>query len=163
MAPRQQHNPAARSATCGVSRPTQQQKETCTDYLLFDATLQEFLTYKRDVQGRPPWLDWTDDGCSASMDYPLGFNFHDSCLRHDFGYRNYKEQGRFDHAPSKKAIDARFKQDLVDMCRGVTTPWHRINSHWSCVNCAHLYYRAVRWFGKFGRHVPRVPPFSKKR
>lgn len=40
-------------------------------------------------------FDWTTDCCSSSLDNPCGFPFSNSCARHDFGYRNYKDAGTF--------------------------------------------------------------------
>lgn len=111
--------------------------EAITDTLLFSSTMAQFQA-ARNAQD-PPELDWSSDGCSYSPDNPLGFDFEPSCQRHDFGYRNYKAQGRFD--AGKPSIDNNFKSDmdnqcategdLEDICRGV----------------AEIYYTAVVEFG----------------
>ncbi|MEU5163856.1 phospholipase A2 [Streptomyces sp. NPDC020875] len=36
-------------------------------------------------------FNWTNDGCSRSLDAPAGFDFKAACIRHDFAYRNYRE------------------------------------------------------------------------
>lgn len=64
-----------------------------TDRLVFSSTISQFVAARN--ANNPPSLDWSSDGCSSSPDNPLGFNFENSCLRHDFGYRNFKAQSRF--------------------------------------------------------------------
>jgi hypothetical protein len=59
-----------------------------------------------------------------------------ACYRHDFGYRNYKRQGRFTE-PNRLTIDNRFKSDLYTICNG----------NWACNRTADVYYSAVRQFG----------------
>jgi hypothetical protein len=73
-----------------VARETAAQ---ATDRLLFTATLPTFLAAR--AAQNPSTLDWSSDGCSSSPDNPFGFNFENSCYRHDFGYRNFKAQSRF--------------------------------------------------------------------
>jgi len=84
--------------------------EAITDTLLFSDLMAEFQA-ARAAQD-PPELDWSSDGCSYSPDDPFGFDFLQSCQRHDFGYRNYKAQGRFDDA-GKSRIDNNFKSDFI--------------------------------------------------
>lgn len=50
--------------------------QSIVDYFLFYATLQNFLMAK--ASNYPPYLIWSDDGCSNSPDFPAGFNFLDS-------------------------------------------------------------------------------------
>jgi len=62
-----------------------------------------------------------------------------SCYRHDFAYRNYKKQLRFDEI-SKERIDRNFKSDMYRQCE----------SEWSehvCKMAATIYYEAVKAFG----------------
>jgi Prokaryotic phospholipase A2 len=55
-------------------------------------------------------FDWSTDKCSDSPDNPLGFPFENGCIRHDFGYRNYKAIGTF---PANKArLDSMLLADL---------------------------------------------------
>lgn len=110
------------------------------DNLLFSVSLTSFLAAKR--AGNPAGLDWSDNGCSSSPDKPFGFNFLDSCKRHDFGYRNYKAQGRFTEANRKK-IDDLFLKDLLNECEQS----HDGISEGVCTSTAHTYYMAVRAFG----------------
>src|SRR5689334_2514023 len=63
---------------------------------------------------RDPWLaygfDWTTDYCSASPEKPFGFDFTNACVHHDFGYRNYKDEGLF--AENKARVDTVFYADM---------------------------------------------------
>ncbi len=91
-----------------------------------------------------PWrhlaFDWSTDGCSASPDQPLGFDFRISCQRHDFGYRNYRAAGQF---PGHKArLDDAFHADLRRRCDTYPTALRA-----ACRSLAWTYYNAVRVFG----------------
>ncbi|KAF8423915.1 phospholipase A2 group [Tirmania nivea] len=110
-----------------------------TDNLLFGVSLASFLASK--AAQTPAGLDWTDDGCSSSPDKPLRFNFLDSCKRHDFGYRNYKIQGRFTEA-NRKRIDDNLKKDLMNECNKSWGPSKAL-----CQGLANAYYDAVRLYG----------------
>jgi hypothetical protein len=106
-----------------------------TDQYLFSTSLNSFQT----VRAQQPYasqLDWSSDGCSSSPDNPFGFNFVKACYRHDFGYRNYKKQSRFNET-TRLSIDNNFKTDLYVICNG----------NWACNRTADVYYAAVRQFG----------------
>jgi hypothetical protein len=106
-----------------------------TDQYLFSTGLDPFQT----LRAQHPYadqLDWSSDGCSSSPDNPFGFNFVKACYRHDFGYRNYKRQARFDET-TRLSIDNNFKADLYVICAG----------NWACDRTADIYYAAVRQFG----------------
>ena len=79
-----------------------------TDQYLFSLTLPQF-TAKRNARD-PSTLIWDSDGCTSSPDNPFGFPFTPACHRHDFGYRNYKNQNRFTDA-NKLKIDDNFKKE----------------------------------------------------
>lgn len=106
-----------------------------TDSYLFSYSLNSFQTV-RSQQPYASQLDWSSDGCSSSPDNPFGFNFVKACYRHDFGYRNYKKQSRFNET-TRLSLDNRFKSDLYQIC----------GSNWSCKRIADVYYAAVREFG----------------
>lgn len=110
-----------------------------TDKMLFLVTMGAFLTAKRAAQ--PSSLDWGDDGCSHSEDHPAGFNFLESCFRHDFGYANYKRQGRFTEA-NRKRLDDNFLADLNRMCEK-----RSLFQALACKATAVVYHTAVRRFG----------------
>lgn len=81
-----------------------------TDRYLFDISLESFGSYRN--ARNPASLDWSSDNCSDSPDNPLGFPFTPGCQRHDFGYRNYKAQGRFTDA-AKLRIDQNLRDEYV--------------------------------------------------
>ncbi|MDX3195784.1 phospholipase [Streptomyces sp. MN03-5084-2B] len=106
-----------------------------TDQYLFSTSLSGFET----IRNSAPYsgqLDWSSDGCSWSPDKPFGFQFLPGCHRHDFGYRNYKKQGRFTEA-ARKRIDDNLYADLKSAC----------GSNLACKGTAWTYYEAVRKFG----------------
>ncbi|EQL32329.1 hypothetical protein BDFG_05462 [Blastomyces dermatitidis ATCC 26199] len=111
-----------------------------TDRLLFSSTMAQFTAARN--KKRPSSLNWRSDGCSKSPDKP-GFNFLPSCYRHDFGYRNYKAQGRFSKA-NKKKIDKLFRSDLYKECANEKNKEKEEN----CKDIADIYYWAVSTFGK---------------
>lgn len=125
-----------------------------TDGLLFHTPIASFLSSK--AAQSPAGLIWTDDGCSKSPDKPDGYNFLPGCQRHDFGYRNYKDQGRFTE-DNRGKIDGNLKTDLYNECNKYSGL-----SSWKGVECrriADLYYAAVRNFGNADVHIPHVPGF----
>lgn len=111
------------------------QLRSVTDQYLHSTSLGAFQTL-RSQQPYRDQLDWSSDGCSNSPDNPLGFNLVRACYRHDFGYRNYKRQGRFTES-NRLRIDNRFKSDMYTVCNG----------NWACNRFADVYYLAVRQFG----------------
>lgn len=85
-------------------------------------------------------FDWSTDYCSSSPDNPFGFPFQNACVRHDFGYRNYKAAYTF--SANKARIDSAFYADLKRVCAkysGATKA--------SCDALAWTYYHAVDIFG----------------
>ncbi|GAA1224528.1 phospholipase [Prauserella halophila] len=106
-----------------------------TDQYLFDTSLAQFGAI-RDQQPYPDQLDWSSDACSWSPDEPLGYDFTPACHRHDFGYRNYKRQGRFTE-DARLSIDNNFYSDMKQQCSG----------SYACNAAAWTYYQAVRQFG----------------
>lgn len=106
-----------------------------TDTYIFNTSLGNFQTIRaqRPYDGQ---LDWSSDGCSWSPDKPLGWEFVKGCYRHDFGYRNYKKQGRWNQT-NRKRIDDKLYSDLLSLCGGNVI----------CKGTAWTYYQAVRKFG----------------
>jgi hypothetical protein len=86
-------------------------------------------------------FDWSTDYCSNSPDNPLGFDFRLSCVRHDFGYRNYKSVGLF--KPNKGRVDSAFYEDMKRKCKT-----YNIVVRPACYSLAWTYYKAVDTFGK---------------
>ncbi|OEU86825.1 hypothetical protein DB35_24760 [Streptomyces abyssalis] len=81
-------------------------------------------------------FDWSTDVCSSSPDNPFGFPFENGCIRHDFGYRNYKAQGTFE--ANKDRVDDAFYEDLKRVCAGYDGAKKE-----SCDALAWTYYQAV--------------------
>jgi hypothetical protein len=106
-----------------------------TDQYMYGTSLTDFQQLRAEQQNGDI-LDWSSDGCSNSPDNPFGFNLVKACYRHDFGYRNYKDQGRFTEA-NRLTIDNSFKDDMYEVCDG----------NWACNRFADTYYLAVRQFG----------------
>jgi len=63
----------------------------------------------------------------------------DSCNRHDFGYRNFKKQSRFE--ANKARIDSKFKDDMFNQCES-----ERFKE--ACRATATIYSEAVKVFGR---------------
>ncbi|KHO01051.1 p15-like protein [Metarhizium album ARSEF 1941] len=127
----------AATALAAPASPRRLDINGVTDRLLFVATLPQFDS-RRDAED-PPCLDWSSDGCTSSPDNPFGFPFLPACHRHDFGYRNYRNQKRFTGA-AKDKIDSNFKSDLYYQCKSTSAT--RV-----CNALADVYYQAVRLFG----------------
>ena len=106
-----------------------------TDEYLYEIALGDF-TDLRDEKPHDDQLDWSSDSCSYSPDDPLGYEFTESCDRHDFGYRNYKVQERFDE-DNRLRIDDNFRDDMYGSCGDDS----------ACRGVANIYYQAVRQFG----------------
>jgi hypothetical protein len=94
-------------------------------------------------------LVWSSDGCSGSLLTPASVDafFRDACLRHDFGYRNFRAGPRIDPSPARKQrIDTMFLADLRATCATAGQP--RIRWYGGvmvdCDQAARLMYRAVR-------------------
>jgi len=109
------------------------------DNLLFSLSMAQFQSHRNAKN--PSGLIWTSDGCTDSPDYPFGYNFHDSCQRHDFGYRNYRKERRCASANRKK-IDGNLKNDLYRECNK-KSGFAKIH----CTAIANEYYIFVRGFG----------------
>ena len=105
------------------------------------APLDEFLDYRNSAE-RDGRLDFSTDGCSAPVvgSTGLSFDFTDACLRHDFGYRNYKALGRFDK--EKGRVDRRFYDDMRDHCAT-----RSVFLRPSCEMWAQRFYAGVAVFG----------------
>lgn len=109
--------------------------QSITDSYLYRQDVWTFQS-TRAAQPYGTQLDWSSDGCTSAPDYPFGYNFLIACHRHDFGYRNYKRQGRFNEA-TRQQLDNMFHWDLQNICGG----------SWWCNVTADTYYSAVRDFG----------------
>ncbi|MFZ1302153.1 MAG: phospholipase [Candidatus Microsaccharimonas sp.] len=123
-----------------------------TDRLLFKSSIGVFLQARNSNYGGFQ-LNWSTDDCSNPLvgepqrSRPLGYDFRGPCWRHDFGYRNYKDQNRFNETVRKK-IDDNFHTDMYNVCNQYTG-WNS----WKGVQCrrvADSYYDVVRLCGYDG-------------
>ncbi|MEU8815764.1 phospholipase [Actinoplanes sp. NPDC048796] len=89
-------------------------------------------------------FDWTTDYCSASPERPLGFDFTNACAHHDFGYRNYRDEGLFDQ--NKARVDDTFYADMRRVCAE-----YRSVARSACHSVAWIYYQAVHVFGSLAK------------
>ena len=121
----------------GETRPTQ--LELIDRYM--EADLEEFLAY-RASPSRDPGLDWSTDECSAPVIGSSGasFDFTEACLRHDFGYRNYRRLGIFEER--KALVDERFLADMRAHCAT-----RAADEAERCVTWARAFHLAVQHLG----------------
>lgn len=122
------------------------------------------------VLARLKWLgenlDWSTDGCSVprlsdpARSQPGGFDFRNACWRHDFGYRNYKAQGRFTE-PNRRQIDDNFLADMNSVCN--TYAGIRAAKGVLCRNTyARAYYDAVRLCGATPSNASCADPILRR-
>ncbi|MEV7547430.1 phospholipase A2 [Streptomyces sp. NPDC089915] len=97
-------------------------------------------------------FNWTTNGCNDPAPNRLGtYDFTFACIRHDFGYRNYKDlQGEdvFQHGADwnspKDRVDRIFHQDLLAVCDEMGFPVHHTaTERAACVKAADVYFAAV--------------------
>lgn len=96
------------SSIIRTARVSEPDAKAIVDEYLFELTLPEFI-FRREVQD-PPTVIWDSNGCSYTSENPLGFPFGPACQHHDFGYRNYKQQERF-NSGTKKMVDRNFMNE----------------------------------------------------
>jgi len=115
--------PAADSVEAGLEkRQSQATKIASTNTRMWSNSLTTFNNHKKSKN--PSYLIWTSDGCTGSPDKPFGWNFALGCYRHDFGYRNYKNQKRFTKK-NKDKIDKKFLTECVTLLSH-PVPCHRL-------------------------------------
>ena len=130
------------SALANSPRPIPNDTATI-NYVIFDLDLDTFVRQRSKLRRNYPQLNWTTDGCSAPIVGESGrsFNFRNACVRHDFGYRNYKAHEIFT-AESRMLLDERFRQDLHTLC----APKMRTFKV-RCAAWAEIFFAAVRTAG----------------
>jgi hypothetical protein len=119
-----------------------------TDKLMFQDSMATFSAARSKKS--PSCYDWNSDECTGlpflgTPDEPYGYKFKPSCRRHDFGYQNFRREGRC-NATNKKKIDDQFKRDLYDVCSkysGLLHAWEGVR----CRRIADAYHVAVRNLG----------------
>ncbi|MBX6386621.1 MAG: sugar-binding protein, partial [Microbispora sp.] len=80
------------------------------------------------------------DYCTSSPDKPLGFDFRQACMMHDYGYALRK----MGYISSKYQADAVFYYVLYYGVCSAYAWWKR----GTCRHIAYTYYTAVFWFGR---------------
>ncbi|KAH8732469.1 prokaryotic phospholipase A2-domain-containing protein [Phaeosphaeriaceae sp. PMI808] len=113
-----------------------------TDKYIYKVTLEEFLKIRDQHALQSKGFDWKSDGCSNVPENPFGFDFHNACVRHDFGYHNYILQRRCTEQ-ERRALDKNFHKDMLHEC-------HRKESKERKLECeifAMTYFTAVKLLG----------------
>jgi hypothetical protein len=125
------------TATSAVADPADK-PQVLASWTQTDAASQDaFLAARADQAAWADYnFDWSTDVCSSSPDNPFGFPFENGCIRHDFGYRNYKAQGTFE--ANKARVDSAFYEDLKRACAQYDGATKK-----SCDGLAWTYYQAV--------------------
>lgn len=86
-------------------------------------------------------IDWSTDGCSVPKglaDYYVKL-FRPSCVRHDFGYRNYGKVHRYHRTQARKdSLDTQFYANMKRQC--ATRPGLQGTA---CRKVAWVFYKAV--------------------
>lgn len=120
------------------ARHTDQVRERA-DFLMA-RTYRKFPAYS---QHREKPFDWDTDGCSPPTPAPWAEAFHEACVIHDFGYRNYGGQGlRLDPTEARrKIIDDRLYEEMLWICSD------RPEALLNCPGAARTMYQAVRQYG----------------
>jgi len=91
-------------------------------------------------------FEWSNDGCSG----PTEQIFHNACVQHDFGYRNYGAHYALKLSVTrgtKEWIDARFHEEMDRACVDTYPAGEAVAS---CMDNATLAWTAVHIFG--GQH-----------
>lgn len=94
--------------TVNNSDPDPQNITETTDDYLFRLSIESFEANRNSRD--PATLNWSSDGCTKSPDKLFRWNFTPACHRHDFGLRNYRQQGRLNKT-TKSRIDAQFLEE----------------------------------------------------
>ena len=142
------------SGLCPYISSNPKQTRCRTDLLLWrwNTILNTFQHYRILVCGRSQapcnnhgnshgkWLDWSSDGCSGGAPQnPEGFPFWKACERHDFGHRNYVDQGRCNNTWYKNNLATNFYWDM----RGGICNHEFILVRGECDRWAAVYYEVV--------------------
>ncbi|KAK6517037.1 hypothetical protein TWF506_006915 [Arthrobotrys conoides] len=149
--------------------------ECQTDEAIFSTEMSSFIEDYRNKGLNSPPLIYESDGCSVPLkvaeffkidkDFPYGYEFLNSCYRHDFGYRNYKEQNRFTE-DNRKLLDDNFEVDLLEQCGSqfpkadIFHPKQLLGRKW-CKTVAKVYYEFVRLCGGGGCKIETVQNLFK--
>ncbi|KAJ6261526.1 hypothetical protein Dda_4196 [Drechslerella dactyloides] len=122
--------PSELSVRAIVPIPCNDEIQCAITGLIFQSPMEDFIQKRKEKYLKPD-LIWKSDGCSVPEEFipllggnknePFGFPFKESCLRHDFGYRNLKKQGMFTpnfvKDPNRETLDEVFHRDMGNACR----------------------------------------------
>ena len=113
------------------------------NFVMFELDLASFIRQRPMLRRSNPQLNWTTDGCSAPIVGESGrsFNFRNACIRHDFGYRNYKANDVFT-PDSRLRLDEQFRRDLHALCAPKIRTFKV-----RCAVWAEIFFAAVRSAG----------------
>ncbi|MEU9148802.1 phospholipase A2 [Streptomyces sp. NPDC048349] len=116
-----------------------------------DATNAWYAAYGAHRTGKPDRYEfrWTSNVCNSPAPNSFGsYDFTLACIRHDFGYRNYRDllgETAFRTSPAgKQRIDLIFRQDLNQICDQRGWPIrHTPGERTACKEAAKVYFGAV--------------------
>lgn len=111
------------------------------DKLIFDASMSTFQSAR---EKNKPDCHWSSDMCSWWSGKPQVYGFRPVCQRHDFGYRNTKEQKRLTKA-MKESLDAKFIYDVYVHCAQFYLPGTSAST--ACMLLGAQYYHFAQDFG----------------
>ncbi|KAF2491921.1 hypothetical protein BU16DRAFT_467224 [Lophium mytilinum] len=146
------------------SHVSERTMEEITDKLIFNITNADFQVARK--KQKPAYLDWTSDGCTGfAFDEKKdeGWNPLPCCYRHDFAYRNYRNQSRLT-AENRKSIDYNFLLDMNYYCeskpdiRGVIDIGQKNitnSARQACQAMAQVFYLGVRVFAGGDAEQPK--------
>ncbi len=130
--------------TLGTATPGGTSEHVAIVDRLMSYPLEEFVKERNrsiSFEG-PTQIDWSNDGCSGpARGTGVTFDFNNACIRHDFGYRNYKALGLLTE-DKRGDVDKIFYNDMKEHCST-----RSILLKPGCYAAAERYYRLVRRFG----------------
>ncbi|KAF3941020.1 hypothetical protein ABW19_dt0201521 [Dactylella cylindrospora] len=148
------------------SDPTQCQ----TNDLIFAIANGEFINGFRNQGVNTPPLIYDSDGCSVpkgvanalgiDKNAPFGYDYLNSCFRHDFGYRNFKAQTRFTD-DNRERLDDKFLEDMHAQCDNQFGRWYQFISKFWCKKVAGIYFLFVRLCGNDQCTIDRAKEILK--
>lgn len=131
--------------TARLESLTQLSPEATTDWL------QTLDAHRRGVPDRYEFR-WTNNECNFPAKNTIaGYDFTDACVRHDFGYRNYRDlhgEKAFRSDPNGKArVDEIFLQDMNNVChQQARQPTIQMPFDFTaCKGAAETFYKGVKY------------------
>jgi hypothetical protein len=115
------------------------------DLTLFNAVNISSETYLSSVRFSYAGPEWDSNACTGVSDNPLGFPFANSCIHHDFGYRNVPKYTRGRTEAVRQLIDTRFLTNMRSVCEKYSV---FSSSRYRCNIIAYTYYAGVQQLAK---------------